>query len=58
MLPSTPPCYLNVTSRDFQSVHFPSYMSYYTQESFFLALRDKNPLNLENIISDAFRERS
>ena len=40
-LPPTPPCYLNMTSVGFQSVHFPFKVGHNTQEKSFLAPRDK-----------------
>ena len=40
--------YFNVIVISFKSVHFLSSMRYYTQETFFLALRNKNPLKVEN----------
>ena len=48
VVPSTLPCYSNVTSIGFQCVCFPSIIEYHTQERSFLALRDKKSLKPEN----------
>ena len=41
--------YSNVTSTGFLSAHSPYSVRQYTKESSFLALRDKNLLNLERL---------
>ena len=48
VVPSTLPCYSNVTSIGFQCVCFPSIIEYHTQERSFLALRDKKSQKPEN----------
>ena len=52
VLSPDPPHCLNVTLIGFQSVHFPSHIRHYTQERYFLILRDKKLLKLENLFLD------
>ena len=52
VLSPDPPHCLNVTLIGFQSVHFPSHIRHYTQERYFLILRDKKLLELETLTLD------
>lgn len=56
---SPTPCYSNVFSISFQSVHFPADVRHNSQEMSFLALKNKKDAERGNgtLSSDSFRER-